>query len=89
MSRVISAGQTEPFDSNAMKDIEWHDQVELKIVPHPKLPKHKQAAIALDYGMKDVTLSVPIRITLSYYAIKTFNLDLVSEEIAPGRKQIF
>lgn len=89
LSRIISAGATESFDSNAMKDIEWHDQVELKIVPHPKLPQHQQAAIALDYGMKDAMLVLPIRIALSYYAIKTFNLDLDLDEIPPERKQIF
>jgi hypothetical protein len=89
LSRIISAGATESFDSNSMKDIEWHDQVELKIVPHPKLPKHKQAAIALDYGMKDGMLILPIRIALTYYAIRTFNLDLNLDEIPPERKQIF
>jgi predicted DNA-binding transcriptional regulator YafY len=89
LTRIISAGPTEPFDSNSMKDTEWHDQVELKIVPHPMLPKYKQAAIALDYGMKDGMLVFPIRIALSYYAIRTFNLDLDLDEIPPERKQIF
>jgi hypothetical protein len=89
LSRIISAGPMEPFDSNSMKDVEWHDQVELKIVPHPKLPEHKQAAIALDYGMTDGMLVLPVRIALSYYAIRTFNLDLDLDEIPPERKQIF
>jgi hypothetical protein len=89
LSRMISVGPTEPFDSNSMKDIEWHDQVDLKIVPHPKLPKYEQAAIALDYGMKDGVLVLPIRIALSWYAIKTFNLDLDLDDIPPERKQIF
>lgn len=89
LTRIISARLPEPFDSNAMKDIEWHDQVELKIVPHPQLPKHLQTAIALDYGMKDGMLVLPIRIALAYYAIRTFNLDLDLDDIAPERKQIF
>ncbi|QEX23802.1 hypothetical protein FRZ61_37410 [Hypericibacter adhaerens] len=89
LSRIISAGPTEPFDSNSMKDVEWHDQVELKIVPHPKLPKHEQDAIAFDYGMRDGMLALPVRIALSYYAIRTFNLDLDLDGISPERKQIF
>jgi WYL domain-containing protein len=89
LSRMISAGPMEPFDSNSMKDIEWHEQVELKIVPHPKLPESKRAAIALDYGMKDGMLVLPIRIALSYYAIRTFNLDLDLDEIPAERKQIY
>src|SRR5581483_9217659 len=54
---------------------------------HPKLPEHKQAAIARDYGMTNGILVLPMRIALSYYAIRTFNLDLDLDEIPPERKQ--
>jgi predicted DNA-binding transcriptional regulator YafY len=89
LTRMISVGEREAFESNAMKDVEWHDKAELKIIPHPKLSRPQQEAIGRDYGMTEGVLVLSIRIALAYYVIKRLNLDLDIDQIPPERQQIY
>ncbi|MCF8534113.1 MAG: WYL domain-containing protein [Reyranella sp.] len=85
LTRMSSVGEVEEFESNAMKDTEWHEMIDLKIVPHPLLSPPQQEAIARDFGMKNGARVFSMRIALAFYVIKRLNLDL---DLPPERKQI-
>lgn len=54
-------------------DIQWHQTVELHLIPHPKL-KHK-AAVKADYGMKAGVLKVKCRAAVAGYALRRWGVD--------------
>ena len=56
-------------------DADWNEQVTLEIGPHPELSDTQQKVIALDYGMKDRKVKIPVRKALLYYALKRLGLD--------------
>ena len=85
LTRMSDVGDIEDFESNSMKDREWLETVDLKIVPHPKLSTAQQQAISRDFGMRDGVRVLPVRIALAFYVIKRLNLDL---DLPPERKQI-
>ena len=54
---------------DAQTDYDWHNTVDVVIVPHPKLSKAQQSLIARDYAMEDKQLHLHIRRSLVQYAL--------------------
>lgn len=50
-------------------DTNWHNYVEVNIVPNPKLSIAQQNLIARDYAMKDNLLTLKVRSSLVQYAL--------------------
>jgi predicted DNA-binding transcriptional regulator YafY len=88
LTRISWVGDSELFETNFMKDVAWHEQVNLEIIPHPGLSAAAQNAVASDFGMKNGKLVLQLRVALAFYAIKRLNLDLDLADISPERKQI-
>jgi hypothetical protein len=70
------------------RDKGWHEEVTLKIGPHPALKDGKRRAIELDYGMVDGIVEVSTRVCLSSYLERHLGLDLDSSQIPPERQQV-
>lgn len=75
LSRVIEIRSTQPSDVSPEADVDWNEQVNLEIGPHPKLSDTQQKVIAVDYGMKGGKANIPVRKALLYYALKRLGLD--------------
>jgi hypothetical protein len=58
----------------------------MRLAPHPDLSEGQRRVIALDYGMKDGVVEVPIRLSLFYYFERQLCLDL--EDLEPARRQV-
>jgi hypothetical protein len=66
-------------------DKHWHQHFDVVLIPNPKLSKGQQDIIALDYGMHDRRLVVPVRNATLYYFKKRLRLD-VAEAFSDPRE---
>jgi WYL domain len=79
--KVGGAAGSKPED-----DVDWDSSVDLVIAPHPKLTPAQSRAIAIDYGIRDGSATIPVRRALLFYALKRLGLD-VSSEVRPPYEQ--
>lgn len=64
---------------DSASDANWHNYVEVNIVPNPKLCEAQQNLIARDYAMKDNLLTLKVRSSLVQYALD--QLHVISTEV--------
>lgn len=69
-------------------DIDWHTIVKLVIAPHPGLTPAQAKAIAIDYGIKGKTATIPVRRALLFYALKRLGLDVPPDTRPPHEQHI-
>ena len=62
------------------EDQMWHEVFTVELIPNPDLTPSQQETIALDYGMVNGKVRVPVRRALLYYFEKRLRLD-----VAPGQ----
>ena len=88
LSRIIETRGNQPSNVGAEADIDWNESVVLDIGPHPDLSETQQMVIALDYGMREGKVSIPVRRALLYYALKRLGLDTEHTARRPQDQQI-
>lgn len=87
-ARMLSFDETKPDQINAEHDVEWQRFLTFRIGPHPGLGTAKRKAIELDYGMQQGEISVETRISLSFYFMRRFGLDIDPKDVQPERQHI-
>lgn len=90
LGRILSL--SEPTACNVVDpadDMEWQTQITLKLTAHPGLDDRQKATIEHDYRFNDGELAIQTRVSLAYYFVKRYNLDLRNGEIKPDRAQLF
>lgn len=88
ISRVIETRQSRSTQMPTTADVAWDEIVELEIGPHPDLSLNQKRVIALDYGMQNGRVVIPVRRALLYYALKRLGLDTDPAARAPHDQQI-
>ena len=88
ISRIVEARQTRPAGQQATSDIAWQQVLELEVGPHPELSANQRRVIELDYGMQDGRVTIPVRRSLLYYALKRLGLDTDPAARNPQDQQI-
>ena len=86
LNRIISVGAQSPAAIESALDFEWIHKINLVIVPNPKLPTERRAAIAAEHAMQAGRMVRPCRLSLSFYLMSEYNLD-VPEDVLPPQKQ--
>lgn len=86
LSRILKYRKGEGQGPGSEEDRAWHETVMVVLTPHPDLTPAQQSIVARDYGMKDMELSLEIRLALLYYFLKRLNLDF-KERNRPAREQ--
>ncbi|MGH8159696.1 MAG: WYL domain-containing protein [Rhodanobacter sp.] len=86
LARFTDIGEDRIANVDAGMDREWHQVAVMRLAPHPDLSEGQRRVIALDYGMKDGVVEVPIRLSLFYYFERQLCLDL--EDLEPARRQV-
>lgn len=66
-------------------DLEWHRQVEMRLVVNPAIEGAMRDAIQRDFGMRSGQLTVKASICASYYLESQLNLDLVEFKLPAQR----
>lgn len=88
LNRIGSVHGARISDVDAALDFEWVHKINLVIVPNPELVVEKQAAVAVEHAMKDGKLVLPCRLSLSFYLMSQYNLDVVPGALTPEKQQI-
>lgn len=88
LARFLDVRCTGPGAADPVGDKGWHDEVTLKIAPHPSLTDGRRRAIELDFGMVDGVVEVRTRVCLASYLERHLGLDLDPSQIPPERQQI-
>lgn len=69
-------------------DTAWNTEIELTIMPDPRLQKLQQKVIAHDYGMKRNKLAVHCKAALLPYVLNAYGLDSHKQNTKPEAQQI-
>jgi WYL domain len=69
-------------------DFEWVHKINLVILPNPGLSPERQAAVASEHGMTDGRLVRPCRLSLSFFLMSEYNLDVEPGVLKPEKQQI-
>lgn len=87
IARILELEAAESSGPGAEADVDWATEVELVLVPHPKLAKAKRRAIELDYGMLGAEARLTCRKALLFYVLRHLGLDR-AETDSPEAAQV-
>ncbi len=79
LGRVLHLSASSAAWVEPVKDVEWHTDVTLDLIPNPALSEAQRAVIALDYGMVGDHTRVTTRQALLYYTLKRLGLNKAGE----------
>lgn len=88
LNRIAAVGDHRPATVDTALDLEWVHQINLDIRPNPELSPERQTAIAAEHGMIDGQLLRPCRLSLSFYLMSEYNLDVAPGILRPEKQQI-
>ncbi len=88
LGRISQVFEANPSIDKSICDIAWNEMINLVITPNPELSADKQKAISTEYDMKDGKLVIPTRISLTFYLMNEYNLDVEPGKIKPDKQQI-
>lgn len=88
LNRIASVTGHRPASIDPTLDFEWVHIINLVIVPNPRLSAERQAAVAAEHGMTDGRLTRPCRLSLSFYLMSEYNLDVEPGVLMPEKQQI-
>lgn len=88
LNRIAAVSDHRPAAIDISLDFEWIHQINLDIRPNPKLSAERQAAVAAEHDMTDGRLLRPCRLSLSFYLMSEYNLDVEPGILKPEKQQI-
>ena len=88
LNRIATVGDHRPSTIDTALDFEWVHQFNLDIRPNPELSPERQVAVAAEHGMTDGRLLRPCRLSLSFYLMSEYNLDVEPGILKPEKQQI-
>lgn len=88
LNRITAVLAHRPAAIDVALDFEWVHKINLVIRPNPALPPERQAAVASEHAMTDGQLIRPCRLSLSFYLMSEYNLDVEPGVLKPEKQQI-
>lgn len=88
LNRILSVSARRPASIDAALDFEWVHIINLVIVPNPELPAELQTRVAAEHDMTDGRLVRPCRLSLSFYLMSEYNLDVAPGVLIAQKQQI-
>jgi hypothetical protein len=88
LNRVASVTDHRPTSVDSALDFEWVHIINLVILPNPALSNERQAAVAAEHAMTERRLIRPCRLSLSFYLMSEYNLDVEPGVLKPEKQQI-
>ncbi|GLI96059.1 helix-turn-helix transcriptional regulator [Methylocystis echinoides] len=88
LSRIGSTSVSGEAEVDFSLDYEWNHLIDLVIIPNPELTPERQKAVVVEYNMVDNALTMPIRLSLAFYLINEYNLDVPGGALDPLKQQI-
>lgn len=88
LNRIATVSAHRPATVDFSLDFEWFHKINLDIRPNPELTAERQMAVAAEHGMTDGRLIRPCRLSLSFYLMSEYNLDVEPGVLKPEKQQI-
>lgn len=88
LNRISTVGDQRASPVDPALDFEWIHKINLVIVPNPGLSPERQAAVAAEHAMVGGRLIRPCRLSLSFYLMSEYNLDVELGVLKPEKQQI-
>jgi hypothetical protein len=88
LNRMAAVSDNRPATIDPTLDFEWVHKINLDIRPNPQLSLERQTAVAAEHGMTDGRLLRPCRLSLSFYLMSEYNLDVEPGVLKPEKQQI-
>lgn len=88
LNRIVTVSAHRPATVDPSLDFEWVHKINLDIRPNPELTTERQMAVAAEHGMTDGRLIRPCRLSLSFYLMSEYNLDVEPGLLKPEKQQI-
>jgi hypothetical protein len=88
LNRIAAVLDHRPASIDAALDFEWIHKINLVIQPNPALSPERQAAVAAEHAMTNGQLIRPCRLSLSFYLMSEYNLDVEPGVLKPEKQQI-
>lgn len=70
LSRVLASNEL-PAQATVPAELDdhWHAIIDVEFTPHPDLSPQQRKAVAREYGMSGMTLTIPVRRALLFYLL--------------------
>lgn len=88
LNRINAVNGQRPASVDPELDFEWVHKINLVIVPNGALPAARQARVAAEHAMSEGRLVRPCRLSLSFYLMSEYNLDVEPGVLRPEKQQI-
>lgn len=88
LNRIKDAKAGDAAHTDRSLDFQWHHTIDLMIIPNPKLPPEKQAAVEYEYQMVDGSISMNCRLSVSFYLMSEYNFDVEPGKLEPVKQQL-
>ncbi len=88
LNRISVVADSRPSSIDPALDFEWAHEINFVIVPNPRLSRERQAAISAELGMTDERLVRSCRLSLSFYLMSQYNLEIEPGVLKPEKQQI-
>ncbi|MET4683563.1 helix-turn-helix transcriptional regulator [Brevundimonas faecalis] len=88
LNRIRDVAGDGPAGIDNSLDYEWSHFIDLSLVPNPRLKPEQQEALIEEFEMVEGALTMPVRLSMSFYLIAHLNLDLDPETNKPEKTQL-
>ena len=88
LNRISAVINHRPSLVDPALDFEWVHKINLVILPNPNLSPDRQTAVASEHGMTNGRLVRPCRLSLSFFLMSEYNLDVEPGVLKPEKQQI-
>jgi hypothetical protein len=88
LNRIHRVFDPRPCPVDSKLDFEWAHTINLILAPNPALSRERQDAVAVEYEMTDGVRKLPTRLSLSFYLMSEFNLDVEEGKLVPEKQQL-
>jgi predicted DNA-binding transcriptional regulator YafY len=77
-----------PAPHTAQDDTNWNVMIKLTLKPDPRLTPQQQEVVAIDYGMQNGQLVIPVRARLVNYLLQLLNINAGQPLADPRAQQV-
>jgi len=88
LNRILAVSDSRTSTIDPELDFEWTHKINLVIIPNPHLSPERQDAVATEHAMENRRLVRACRLSLSFYLMSEYNLDVEPGVLKPEKQQI-
>lgn len=88
LTRIRGVRDSRPCAIDHGLDYEWAHKIDLILMPNPGLSPERRTAVESEYQMVDGRLTVAVRLSLSFYLMSEYNLDVPTGQLQPKKQQL-